>query len=181
MALERINLAFPGAYFLHITRHPKTQGTSMMNIGEGKMAILSNSIDYSTEPPTIDPQFVWAHIQRSILTFLEKIPAERQMRLRGEDILGDPGTYFEKIAHWLGWEWNPAALAAMLRPQDSPFACIGPYGAPLGNDPNYLKSPAFRARAKAAESQLEGPLSWRKDGKGFIADVVELAQQLGYQ
>lgn len=181
MALERINATFPDAHYLHIVRHPRTQGTSMMNIGDGKMAILSNSIDYSTDPPTIDPQFGWAHIQRTILNFLAKIPPERQKRLRGEDILGNTQIYFEEISQWMKWDWDESALEAMQRPQDSVYACLGPYGAPLGNDPNFLKSPVFRARAKASEAQLQGPLPWRSDGKGFIPDVIEIAQQLGYQ
>jgi len=179
-ALGRINQIFPEAFYLHITRHPRTQGNSMMKIGEGKMAILSNSIDYSTDPPTIDPQYIWAHIQRTILNFLELVPPERKMRLRGEGVIAEPKVYFEKIANWLGWNWNETAAEAMLNPQNSPYSCIGPYGAPLGNDPNFLHSPIFKPRPKAAEANLEDPLPWRYDGKGFIPDVIDLARELNY-
>lgn len=177
----RIEATFPEAYYLYITRHPRTQGQSMMKVDQGKMAVLSNSIDYSTDPPIIDPQYLWAHIQRMILNFLEQIPARRKMHLRGEDIMGNPELYFEKISQWLGWEWNETAKKAMLRPQDSPYAGFGPYGAPLGNDPNFLRSPIFKNRGQLEEPTLEGPLPWRRDSKGFIPDVLELASQLGYR
>lgn len=67
--LNRIIQNFPNAYFLHLVRHPRTQGNSIMNIDDGKMAILSKSIDYSTNPPTIDPQYLWLRMQRNILGF----------------------------------------------------------------------------------------------------------------
>ena len=69
----------------------------------------------------------------------------------------------------------------MLRPQDSPYACLGPYGAPYGNDPNFLRSPVFTQRKTVSSSVLEGPLPWRPDGQGFIPDVIEIAQKLGYE
>lgn len=180
-ALARINKTFPDAHFLHIIRHPRAQGSSMMKIADGKMAILSNSIDYSTDPPTIDPQYVWADIQRTIIEFLKTIPDSRKRHFRGEDIMSDPRLYFGQIAEWLNWRWDEDALQRMLRPQDSPYACLGPYGAPLGNDPNFLNSPIFKPRPPSSAGSLEGSLFWRPDGKGFIPDVVAIARQFGYE
>lgn len=179
-SLERIYKTFPNAYFLHLIRHPRTQGNSMMNVANGMMTILSNSIDHSTDPPTVDPQYLWYRMQRNIMRFLERVPEERKLRLRGEDILGEPEHYFEMICRWLNLDWSESAYQAMLNPQDSPYACIGPYGAPLGNDPNFLRNPVFKQRPIQA-STLAGPLPWRNDGKGFTADVIELAQALGYE
>jgi hypothetical protein len=177
--LTRIYRAFPDAYYLHLVRHPRTQGNSMMNIADGMMTMLSNSIDHSTDPPTVDPQYLWLRMQRNILNFLKQVPEGQKMCMRGEDVLGNPRLSFETIGQWLNWDWNEAAFEAMLQPQNSPYACLGPYGAPLGNDPNFLKSPIFKQRS-IPSSTLEGDLPWRKDGKGFIADVVEMAQRLGY-
>jgi hypothetical protein len=177
--LPRIQQTFPDAYYLHLIRHPRTQGRSMMNISNGLMAILGNSFDYSTVPPTVDPQFWWYEIQLNILDFLSTVPLSHQMRLKGEDILSNPKLYFEKISRWLNLEWNDSILEAMLRPQNSPYACVGPYGAHYGNDPNFLKTPFFSQRT-ISPSNLEGSLPWRPDGKGFVRDVIELAQELGY-
>ncbi len=179
--LNRIRKTFPDAYYLHLTRHPRTQGQSLMDVRAGKlMAVLSNSVDYATNPPTVDPQIAWYKMQCTILDFLNEIPNHRKMHLHGESILNEPRLYLEKICRWLEFSWDESIFEAMLRPQDSPYASLGPYGAHLGNDPNFLKSPAFRAQT-IAPSQLEGSLAWRKDRKGFMPEVVELAQEMGYE
>ncbi len=67
--LKRIQDAFPDACYLHLLRHPVTQGQSILNIAKGIMAMLADSIDYSTDPPTIDPQIMWYEMQKTILEF----------------------------------------------------------------------------------------------------------------
>lgn len=178
--LQRIHKTFPDAHYLHLIRHPRSQGQSMMKLGEGILAIASDSFDYSTNPPTVDPQFAWYRTQSNIVDFLSDIPSSQQMRLRGEDVLNNPHIYFEKICQWLGLSWNASIFEAMLHPEDSPYACLGPYSATLGNDPNFLKSPIFVQR-KVSPSKLEGALPWRKDGKEFIPMVVKLALDFGYE
>ncbi|MGL5083580.1 MAG: sulfotransferase family protein [Microcoleaceae cyanobacterium] len=178
--MNRIYRNFPDAYYLHLVRHPRTQGQSMMNFADGNLTIFGNSVDYSTHPPTVDPQYWWYTMQCNILDFLDTVPSEQQMRLKGEDLLSDPKSYFEKICGWLNLDWNDEAFAAMLNPQDSPYACFGPYGSHAGNDPNFMQSAKFKQR-EIPSSQLAGDLPWRSDGKGFIPDVIQLAQTLGYE
>lgn len=178
--LERLWKAYPAAHFLHLVRHPLTQGQSMMKAGDGAMAKMARSYDTSTRPPVLDPQIAWLRNQRLILDFLRRVPAERQMTVRGEDVLSDPQQYLPAICAWLGRGCDAVALEAMLHPEDSPFACLGPLGANLGNDVEFLKSPAFRARPVAPGS-LQGPLPWRPDGKPFTPEVVDLARHFGYE
>jgi hypothetical protein len=177
--LDRINAAFPDARYLHLTRNPLTQGKSLMAIADGVMAVLAGSIDFSTDPPTVDPQISWYEMQRTILDFLATIPPERQLRLRGEDVLSEPAVYLPRLCRWLGVCDDAQALDAMLHPEDSPFACLGPFGAHLGNDINFLRSPAYRP-GKIASPTLDQPLPWRRDGAGFRAEVRALAHDLGY-
>jgi Sulfotransferase family len=178
--LRRVHAAFPDARYLHLLRHPRAQGESIMKVAKGLMATLANSIDYSTDPPTIDPQIVWYDMQRHIMEFLGELPAENHLRLRGEDVLSAPQEQLGHVCRWLGISADPGAIEAMLHPEDSPYAHLGPVGAHLGNDINYLRDPAFKAGAVSA-STLAGALPWRADGKGFEARVVELAQQFGYE
>jgi len=194
--LNRIQKVFPQAHYLHLVRHPRPQGESMMKLAPqlrqqkqlkrslvGKIDSVSptllNCIDNSTDPPTIDYQYLWYRMQKRILDFLSTVPSEQQMRLRGEDVLNNPRLYFEKISRWLGLSWNESAFEAMLHPEDSPYACFGPYGANLGNDPNFLRSPKFRQKL-VVSSTLDGSLPWRKDNGGFLPAVIKLAQELGY-
>jgi hypothetical protein len=179
-SLDRVRRAFPEAYYLHLVRHPRSQGESLLKVAGGVMAVMANSVDYATEPPTLDPQVAWYRVQRSILGFLTRIPADRQMRLRGEDLLNDPRRHLVEICRWIGIAESDAAVASMLHPEASPFAGLGPLGAHLGNDISFLRSPG-RAAGPIPESRLGGPLSWRTDGQGFARPVVRLARALGYQ
>ncbi|HEY9738849.1 MAG TPA: sulfotransferase [Coleofasciculaceae cyanobacterium] len=179
-SLNRIHKTFPNAQYIHLVRHPRTQGQSVMNINNGFLAIVTNSRDYATNPPTVDPQFLWGRTQANILEFLSTIPSHQHIRFRGEDILNEPRLHFEKLCKWLNLSWNESIFEALLHPEESPYACIGPHGAYFGNDPNFLQSPAYRYRP-VAPSTLEGSLAWRKDDKGFLPLVMELAQEFGYQ
>ena len=178
--LERIHKAFPDAYYLHLVRHPRTQGESIMKVAKGLMAILANSIDYSTETPTVDPQISWYNMQKNILDFMQKIPADRQMRMHGEIVLNQREDSLRKICQWIGMADDASAIEDMLHPEESPFACLGPVGAHLGNDINFLRSPELRD-GQISYSQLEGPLPWRSDGKGFSQEVMKMAWDLGYK
>lgn len=178
--MERINHAFPDAYYLHLLRHPRTQGDSIMRVAKGLMAMLANSIDYSTETPTVDPQISWCNIQKNIINFLGKIPEDRKLQMQGEKVLNEREDSLRKIAQWLGIAYDEDAIEAMLHPEDSPYASLGPLGAHLGNDINFLRSPALRD-GEIRYSTLEGPLQWRSDGKGFTDEVIEMARAFGYQ
>jgi hypothetical protein len=178
--LERLHQAFPDAYYLHLIRHPRTQGESIMKVAKGLMAILANSIDYSTETPTVDPQISWYNMQRNILDFMQKIPAQRQMRMHGEVVLNQREESLRNICQWVGMSADASAIEEMLHPERSPYACLGPVGAHLGNDINFLRSPELRD-GQISYSHLEGPLPWRSDGKGFSPEVIQLARDLGYK
>ena len=178
--LERIDSAFPDARYLHLVRHPRTQGESIMKVAKGLMAILANSIDYSTETPTIDPQISWFNMQKNIMDFLQRIPTERKMQMHGEIVLNEREDSLRMISAWLGMAYDTDSVEAMLHPEDSPYACLGPLGAHLGNDINFLRSPSLRD-GEIRYSTLEGALPWRSDGKGFSTDVLEMARHLGYE
>lgn len=178
--LERIRKAFPQAFYLHLTRNPRSQGESVLKIAEGAMAILANSIDYTTEPPTVDPQIAWFEMQVRIGEFLDTIPERRRMQVRGEDVLGDPQAHLRTICRWLEIAEDDNAIKAMMHPEDSPFACLGPIGAHLGNDINFLRAPHFRP-GRVKNPQLQGTLPWRRDNREFGRPVLQLARRLGYE
>ncbi len=96
--------------------------------------------------------------------------------------MGDPHTYLPQIAQWLGLDDGPEAIKAMLAPEVSPYACIGPKTAPFGLDPNFLQNPKldWDRLANISESNLDEELSWRP-GENFSQPVRKLARQFGYQ
>ena len=67
----------------------------------------------------------------------------------------------------------------MSHPEDSAYACMGPYGAQWGNNPGFQRSPAFRP-ASGPPAAIDRPLPWRKDDRRLLPEVMELARELGY-
>ncbi|GIX45850.1 MAG: sulfotransferase family protein [Candidatus Tectimicrobiota bacterium] len=179
--LQRIRRAFPNARFLHLLRHPRTQGDSLWRIGGPLAGWRLEALDYSTDPPTVDFQKAWYTMHMTILTFLEGVPKAQQLRVRGEDLLADPDAHLQQIAAWLGIRTDPEAIEAMKHPERSPYACLGPLNAPFGNDPQFLRAPALRRPSAPLSASLEGPLPWRHDGQGFSPEVKALAREFGYQ
>jgi hypothetical protein len=181
--IQRVRRAFPEARFLHLLRHPRSQGESMWQLGSGGAArrLEDDAFDWATDPPTIDLQRVWYRAHMNILTFLDGVPEHQWIRLRGEDLLADPDLHLKKIAELVGVRTDQEAIEAMKHPERSPFACIGPLNAPFGNDPKFLRSPEFRSNGgRRSRASLDGPLPWREDGTGFTSEVVALAHEFGY-
>jgi hypothetical protein len=178
--LQRLGEHFPNAYFIHLTRHPRAQSESMIEVVKTDRAVRKEVLDYSVAPPVVDPQVLWYKIHLNIVDFLSKVPPPQQLRVRGEDVLVDPDKELPKIAEWLGLRTDKEAVEHMKHPEASPFSKLGPPNAPFGSDPKFIKEPALRpARAKA--QSLEGALGWREDGQGFADNVKELARLFGYE
>jgi hypothetical protein len=200
--LHRAFTMFPSARFIHLLRHPRAHGESVLKyVAECKVLTRSPGrrpqwlIDLAAfpaappapgeaaEPPlsagSFDPQWGWYQLNRNIVDFLAEVPAKQVFRLRGEDVLTDPDRALRPLCGWLGVRDDEEAIAEMKHPERSPFACIGPRGAPGGMDIFFLKSPALRP-SRAEPKSLEGPLPWRSDGRGFAPAVRWLAQELGY-
>lgn len=175
----RIEAAFPDARYIHLTRHPVGQCKSVMSLYDGTFALVVNSIDFLEDRAIVEPQFAWYDLNINILNFLDTIPPERQMRLRGEDVMSDPHAYLGKVCRWMGLRDDLDAIEQMMHPERSPFACFGPMDAMFGNDPNFLSGPTFRPH-KVKVPTLDQPVPWRPDRKPLFPKVVELARELGY-
>jgi hypothetical protein len=178
--LDRLNRTFPNARFIHLMRHPRGVGESILNTFGDQGLVRRDALDYSTNPPTPDPQKLWYSMQINIRMFLEGIPKERQYSIRGEDLLSHPDENLTAIVEWLGLRADKAAIEEMKHPERSPFACFGPVNARYGGDPNFLANPVLKPRKAKAQS-LEDPLPWRQDGRGFSPEVKALARQFGYK
>ncbi|GAA0747600.1 sulfotransferase [Ideonella azotifigens] len=178
--MQAIYRAFPDARFLHLVRHPVATCKSIMALNDGAFAMYVNSIDFLEDRAIVDPQFAWHDLNTNIFNFLQMVPPEQQIRVRGEDIMHDPTHFLGEVCRWLGIRDDAEAIDAMMHPERSPFACFGPITALFGNDPNFLRGPAFRAH-KVKVPPLDKPLAWRPDGKGLDPRVIELAHEFGYR
>lgn len=172
--------AFPEARFLHLVRHPVAQSKSVMAINEGAFCMKVQAFEIGEDYAMLEPQIAWHDVNLNILQFLEEVAPERQLRMRGEDIMGNPQHYLAEICRWAGLRDDAEAVEAMMHPEQSPFACFGPISAMFGNDPNFLAGPTFRPH-KPKIPPLNKPVPWRRDGKGLYPEVIDLAKEFGYE
>jgi hypothetical protein len=204
-SMQRAHRFFPQARFIHLTRHPRGHGHSVLKYlqllarpeyrprtagveaGAAPEWILDlASFSYSptaskSESETLeDPQCGWYVLNRNIVTFLKSVPQQQWMIVRGEDLLTNPDRGLRQIAGWLGLRTDDKAVDEMKHPERSLYARPGPPGARLGNDIFFLRNPVLQSSRAEAQS-LDGPLGWRRDGMSFLPEVKELAQTLGYQ
>jgi hypothetical protein len=167
--LERLARSFPDARYIHLTRHPRPRAES----------VLTAMPRVGLDPGMVDPSGRWFEVNANIIEFLGRLREEQWLRVQGEELMADPGSGLRRLAEWLGLRTDDQAVDAMLHPETSPFARLGPPSARLGNDVEFLERPELRPWHRPAAS-LDGPLSWSEDGAGFPARVKELAQELGY-
>jgi hypothetical protein len=196
-SLDRIRKTLPEAYFFHLTRHP---GDTVSSGYRGRSDIKEKALKrFPNLAPVLGDKFeemflpqsafrsgsyddapdrAWLKPHQTILRFLEAVPAEQQLRMRGEDLLSDPQKRLTEIANWLGIGSSPADIDAMMHPETSPFAKHGPPSVRFGNDPNFLENPELRPFKYRPR-----PLEWEApDGKvlQLATPIRELAMEFGY-
>ena len=177
--LIRIYETFPNARFIHLVRHPIPQSKSVMNLNDGIFALFVNAFEFTENRAIVEPQIAWHDININILNFLEMVPRDQQIRIKGEEIMGNPQKYLGRICRWLGIRDDDDAIEEMMHPERSVFACFGPVNALFGNDPNFLRGPTFRPHTPKLP-KLDDPLPWRDDGQKLYPAVVNLAHEFGY-
>jgi len=186
-ALHRMHSAFPQARYLHLVRHPRGYSDSVIRA-------IRNSMNYGEVPEwlasLVQPQGdggadlaasahqSWYRLNRNICEVLNDVPGRSQLRVRAEDLIEDPDRELPKITDWLGLPSDANAIQAMQHPECSPFACLGPPSAPLGNDVFFLRSP-YLHRSRAKRESLNGKLTSR-NGDPFSEEVFSLATTFGY-
>jgi len=195
-SLERMYRFFPQARFIHLLRHPRGHG-------ESNVRVFKRLTEQGQQPPhwalfpaphiaggvararkpagnrILDPQRGWYLHNTKIVRFLESVPKEQKIWIRGEELLGDPDQGLRRIADWMGIRADPQAIEQMKHPERSPYALLGPPGAEYGNSTYFIESPVLRSDRVKPQS-LEGPLSWREDNQGFLPEVKRLARDFGY-
>lgn len=179
IALERVRRSFPDALFIHVTRHPANHLKSINEYIDKYIPRHSPEVREQMRKRAIGN---WPVTHRNILDFCQSLAPGQYIRIRGEDVLSNATGAMRQVAGWLGLRTDDDAIAAMLRPEDSPYACLGPPNATFGNDPKFVFSPAFRAgnpRLPSMESFLQGPEAQRLDEprREYLA---QLAYCLGY-
>ncbi len=178
--MKRMYRAFPDAKFIHLVRNPISQAQSVLNAKGGVGVLMAmDSIDHTGDRAVLEPQILWHDTQVQILRFLDMLPDDQFVTIRGEEFLSNLDESLPSLCRWLGVSDDAEAVNEMRHPENSPFSTMGPANAPLGNDVNFLKRPALR-EGNVKVPGLSGPVPWRDDGTELHPEVISLARALGY-
>ena len=168
--MHRLHRMRPEAQFLHIIRQPAAVAKSIDRLHE--------EIDRqngSNLRGRVNAENVWLRSNTNVLEFKEQMPPGVCLTLQGELFLGEYENYARQLCEWLDIRDDDDALDAMLHPETSPYACMGPEGAEYGNDPNFLNNAVFKRRPIKVE-----PVDNGIDGKPFNRRTRKLAREMGY-
>ncbi len=178
--LSHVVRSFPNANYLQLLRHPRTRGKSQMTHWENAQA--KRIFRGKGASATPDVEFKWSGTHAMIRALASELSLGQLLWIRGEDLLRELRVYLAQIAQWLGIRDDDEAIEAMLRPEDSPYACVGPEKAKYGANAGFLKAPAldFERLAAMKDPSLDGPLDWAP-GEVFAPDTRRLAYEFGYR
>lgn len=182
-ARERLIAAFPDAEYVHLQIHPRHHGSALMAEAGGAAALLLGAKEPDMSPARPDPQEVWMMTEDGVAAMRDALPAARILELRLEDLLADPAREMGALARALGLADDAAAVAAMIRPEASPFCGPGPFGAHMGGDIRdfaALRRMTAAGLGAARVTALTGPLPWSPEAPGFRPEVITRARALGY-
>jgi Sulfotransferase family len=162
--------AYPQARILHLTRHPTGTIASMYR-------------HWGSLPQMADPDLaracagIWTTEHRRILRFAGKLPDERYLRVRSEDLLLRPRAELTRILGWLGLDATDPTIDAMQRTDRWRFAGFGPDGNLYGGDATFFGAPTLR-RVPEPGPVVFDP-AWRLT-PAMRGRVSALAESLGY-
>jgi Sulfotransferase family len=159
-ALERLAAWFPNARWLWIVRHPGSVIRSLENMPMAEVMLQGYGGD---------ARMIWTQGNLNFRDFLKKIPADRQLMLRYEDIVANPEGPMRAFCERFGLPF----AEGMTNPYEGEKMREGPKGARAVGDPNM----AGRGRIdpELATAWLEG-----FDVRTLSEQTRSLAAELGY-
>jgi len=175
--LERAYAMFPKAYYLHLTRHPVSSRKSIQEFWEQKKQKKKRKM--TSLKTGLDGLFLWYYMHDNILKFTQSLPTGQTIRVKGEDILSEPEVYLHQLAQWLGLRTDAEAIEAMMHPENSPYAYVGPSPARGGNDPKFMRNPKMR-RGKVKEPSLKSFLE-HQDLKWVSEEIKEILPESAFE
>lgn len=129
--IRQLDAIFPAARYVHIVRDGREVTQSLAKVEwwddhtiwwDGRKA---REIEQAGESRLSLCARNWVREVKELETQLARIPGERRLDLRFEQLLRDPLGEVERVVHFLGLEWTDSYRAAIeslrLQPQDSPW------------------------------------------------------------
>lgn len=170
--LRRMLTGFPEAAYLHLARHPGPWMKSKDKVNDKRGR--KRSARGTLPPAERNLESDWLERHKTLWSLSEQVGPHQYMYLKGEWFFEDPANIFRQICQWLELSDDDAAIAAMMRPEESPFAKVGPKTARYGNNPGFIESPELRIGA------IPEPSLTAEGEPEFSYATRTLGQMMGY-
>ena len=163
--LQRAEELFDRPKYIHLVRHPYAVIESFVRIRLDK---LFGPVIYGSDE--VDPfavaEKVWVTCNRNMLTFLQQVEPECQLRVRYEQLVSHPEEVMRGVCDFLGLPFDPAVIEPYDNKRERMISGIG--------DPNILKHD--RVDANLSETWRKVRLPYR-----LGEPAQRLAAELGYE
>ena len=106
--LQRAEVDFENALYVHLLRHPAGM---IRSFEEAKLDQIFFRYEHSYSRRQL-AEVIWTLSHQNITEFLERVPRERQHRVKFEDLLREPECVIEGLCRFLGLSFH----ADMLQP-----------------------------------------------------------------
>jgi Sulfotransferase family len=140
-ALAACLRAYPQARYIHLTRHPVTSLRSMLRH-------YSHWVPPGEEEPlevrARAHLMLWYASHLRIVKALAALPADQWMRLRAEDLLGEPRARLPEVLDWLGLRCDTQTVSLMMHTERWEFADKKRGSTYGGGDPIFMNNPVLR-------------------------------------
>lgn len=168
MALEKAEIDFDNAIFIHLSRHPYSMIKSFEKMHMDQVMFLKNH-NYNSRNTG---ELIWAESHQNISSFLKNIPADRKFRIIYEDLVKQPKQVMEAMCETIGLPFHPSLLKPYLGIEKKMTNGLYDNSKPMG-DPNLLQYGSIQSQ-KAKE--------WKKvkDDNFLHSETWKLAEKIGY-
>ena len=182
--LKEILSAYPNARYLHLTRSVVGNFKSLKEfLGEReKFAAGEDTEQLSSKYLSMEhPASIWLASHTNVLNIRPLIKSKNYLRIKGEDLLSQPHNVLKAFCEWMGINSGSAEIEAMLRPHESPYACIGPRIAHGGNDGKFMRQPVLKIKKISSTGnsfhQIAEPRSVELDREYIRRRYSELCEE----
>ncbi|HYH44517.1 MAG TPA: condensation domain-containing protein, partial [Thermoanaerobaculia bacterium] len=171
--LARAEEVFDGARYIHLLRHPYGM---IHSFEEAKLEQVFFRHPHAFSRREL-AELIWLVSQQNILAFLAKIPRERQLQIRFEDLLASPVPVLEEICAFLGLDFHPD-MALPYKAKETE-AQAGRMTDGIHAWSRMLGDVKFLQHAKVDPAVAE---RWRDGLRDLVPgdETVALAESLGY-
>src|SRR5262245_47512664 len=167
-ALERAEAYFKEARYLHLVRRPE----AMIRSFERVKAEVGFRYEHRLGGREL-AEAMWVISHENILEFLSRVPAERQHRLRFEDLVTEPRAVMEEVSEFLGIELSEGMLRPYEERRERMTDAVHPLSVMVGDV-------RFHEHREIDRRVAE---SWKEEGEDLElgAAARDLSKRLGYE